>query len=238
MTTLAQVKRTIKPLLDRNPDLALVGRWIIVKPVRHIVRGILIDRTSQADQFSPQWAVMHLFEPRHTIFLSWGSMRMPPHLFYPEEGLWKWSLSQVENTLLTLLEQEALPKLRSIQTIQNLIQMLIELNRSRFSPDAPPLPPFHRDTLTKIIFDVALGDLESGTSLCAKPILAWNSNDGTWDESGKARLCRAQQLCRLLAADDRAGMAALLHEWEAQTVRNLKIEHLWERTPFPLELIA
>jgi hypothetical protein len=35
---------------------------------------------------------------------------------------------------------------------------------------------------------------------------------------------------------DRAGLARLLHSWEAETVKNFKIEHLWEPTPFPLEL--
>jgi hypothetical protein len=35
---------------------------------------------------------------------------------------------------------------------------------------------------------------------------------------------------------DRAGLARLLHEWEAYTVKNFKIEHLGEPTPFPLKL--
>lgn len=52
----------------------------------------------------------------------------------------------------------------------------------------------------------------------------------------KAELRRLKELCRRLAADDRAGLAALLHEWEAQMVKNLKIEHLWQLTPLPLEL--
>ena len=49
-------------------------------------------------------------------------------------------------------------------------------------------------------------------------------------------LRRLRELCARLMADDRAGLARLLHEWEAQTVKNFKIEHLWEPTPFPLEL--
>ena len=44
-------------------------------------------------------------------------------------------------------------------------------------------------------------------------------------------------LCPLLAADDRAGMARLLHQWEAYTVEKLKIGHIYEPTPFPLELM-
>lgn len=39
-----------------------------------------------------------------------------------------------------------------------------------------------------------------------------------------------------LAENDRTGLARVLHEWEAYTVKSFKIEHLWEPTPFPLEL--
>ena len=64
----------------------------------------------------------------------------------------------------------------------------------------------------------------------------WSEETYGCDDDDKAQLRRLKELCRRLAADDRAGLAALLHDWEAQTVRNLKIEHLWEPTPFPLEL--
>ena len=57
-----------------------------------------------------------------------------------------------------------------------------------------------------------------------------------FDEDGKAKYRRLRELCAKLAEDDRAGLAGLLHEWEVYTVKNFKIEHLWEPTPFPLEL--
>lgn len=44
MTTAAQVKKVVRPLLDRHADLALVGRYIYVRPVHHFARAILIDR--------------------------------------------------------------------------------------------------------------------------------------------------------------------------------------------------
>jgi hypothetical protein len=47
-----------------------------------------------------------------------------------------------------------------------------------------------------------------------------------------------RELCAKLAEDDRAGLARLLHEWEAYTVKNFKIEQLWEPTPFPLETVG
>jgi hypothetical protein len=32
-----------------------------------------------------------------------------------------------------------------------------------------------------------------------------------------------------------AARPRLLHEWQAETVKNFKVEHIWEPTPFPLE---
>jgi hypothetical protein len=45
-----------------------------------------------------------------------------------------------------------------------------------------------------------------------------------------------ETLYPLLEADDRPAIARLLHEWEAFTIGKLKLEDIWERTPFPLEL--
>ena len=53
MTTTAQVRQTLHPLLDRNPDLALVGRLLVIRQVHHIVRGIFVDRGSMKEEFVP-----------------------------------------------------------------------------------------------------------------------------------------------------------------------------------------
>jgi len=46
---------------------------------------------------------------------------------------------------------------------------------------------------------------------------------------------KTRALVTLLDAGDYAGIAALLHEWEAITARNFRVEHIWEPTPFPFE---
>ena len=53
MTTISQVKKAVQPLLQRNHDLALVGRLVVLKPVHHILRGVYIDRSSIPDEFMP-----------------------------------------------------------------------------------------------------------------------------------------------------------------------------------------
>jgi hypothetical protein len=40
----------------------------------------------------------------------------------------------------------------------------------------------------------------------------------------------------MLAVDDRPELVRQLREWEAYTVRNLRIESIWQPTPFPFEL--
>lgn len=222
MTTASQVKRALKPLLQRHPDLALVNRTIVVMPVRHVLRGILIDRSGNADRFTPKWFAVHLFEQLQFTPLSWGS-----EIYRRSPSLWRWSNPQDLPLLFEKIEKEALSQLRTISTIDSFADFV---SAHRFRHQLFDWP--HR----RIILDVARGDLDSARSICTARVTS-QTNEGL-DDEGMAKLQRAKELCRLLAVDDRAGMAALLHEWEAQTVRNLKIEHLWEATPFPLETMG
>jgi hypothetical protein len=46
-----------------------------------------------------------------------------------------------------------------------------------------------------------------------------------------------RKLCQLLAVNDRKGMAEILHEMEEASITKSGLTHLWERTPFPIELM-
>ncbi|MET0605308.1 MAG: hypothetical protein ABWZ80_02530 [Beijerinckiaceae bacterium] len=73
MTTIAQVKSAVAPLLARHSDLALVNRFLIVKPVGHLTRGVLIDRRSAKEVFHVRQAIIHLFEPQSSFNLNFGA---------------------------------------------------------------------------------------------------------------------------------------------------------------------
>jgi hypothetical protein len=47
----ADIKRYLKPLLRQRNDLALLGRRLIIRPVRHLLRGVFFDRTSDKYEF-------------------------------------------------------------------------------------------------------------------------------------------------------------------------------------------
>jgi len=44
MTTVADVRKIVAPLLAAHDDLVLVGRMLAIKPVHHILRGVHLDR--------------------------------------------------------------------------------------------------------------------------------------------------------------------------------------------------
>ena len=47
----ADIRHYLKPLLKQRPDLVLVGRLLLVRPVRHILRAVFLDRTSDKYSF-------------------------------------------------------------------------------------------------------------------------------------------------------------------------------------------
>ena len=63
MTTKADARKLTRLLLSRNPDLALVDRMTVVKPVHHLLRCIDLWRTSTTHDFRPVRAIKCLASP-------------------------------------------------------------------------------------------------------------------------------------------------------------------------------
>ena len=225
MTTAAQVKKLVRPLLTRHADLALVGRWIFLTPIHHFARAILIDRTIGPEYFNPRWAVVHLFEWRRFFMLDWGELLGNETSVRP--GLWKISDPNVDLALCREIESKALPALRAIDSLEKYIGFVSGHHFGHKMFDWSEV---------RIIAEVALGDLDAARKTRDEQLVRWSADHPNYDQEDLEELERLRALCARLTADDRAGMASLLHEWEAATVKNLKIEHLWQQTPFPLEL--
>jgi hypothetical protein len=65
----ADLKRYLKPLLKQRSDLVLIGRLLVIRPVRHIIRGVFFDRTSDKYLFKLHVIVRLLLEPGDREFL-------------------------------------------------------------------------------------------------------------------------------------------------------------------------
>ena len=72
MTTVTQIKRVTRPLLERNPDLSLVGRIVVIKPVHHLLRGVFFGRGADPVMFDPMWFVNFLFKPGAGVSDTWA----------------------------------------------------------------------------------------------------------------------------------------------------------------------
>jgi hypothetical protein len=225
MTTIAQLKRAVRPLIDRNPDLALVGRMVVVRPIHHILRGIVFARGIYAEQFRPIWAVIFLFEPSDSLSSNWGES------VYDRRGTWKIAdHDDLPTEMCKAIEEQALPLLRPIKTIDDFVGFA---TKERFRHTHLDLYE-HR----KIFVDIARGDLDSAHSICeymatdsAKKRYLPMKMDEEYDRITK-------ELCPLIAKNDRVGLARLLHKYEEGSARAMKLEKYWEPTPFPIELAS
>jgi hypothetical protein len=222
MTTVAQVRQAVQPLLQRNPDLALVGRLVVLTPVHHILRGVYIDRSLDPGLFVPSWAIIFLFEPRQSFSLNWGEQVYRQ----AEPGVWDIADADTSITMCEAIEKQALALLRPVKTIDDFVRFTA---KERF-----------RDTylalyeLRKVFVDAALGDFDAARSICS--FLATKQATCKHLPRMQEEYDRVtKELCPLITANDRRGLARLLHAYEGQSVKNLKLEQFWEPTPFPIE---
>jgi hypothetical protein len=179
---------------------------VVIKPVHHILRGILIDRSLDPKSFVPNWAANFLFEPSAHFSLYWGTRI---------RGIWDFGVPDLAEKMADAIEREALPTLRSIITIEDFVRFA---DGGWVEDDKPYV-------------DVALGDLRAAQSMCDF-FASLNGRFGIRQEECEHVV---RELCPRIAANDRRGLVRLLHAYEAASVKRLKLEKLWERTPFPIE---
>jgi hypothetical protein len=211
-TAKQEVKAFVAPLLSSHPNMVLIGRAIVLKPVHHLLRTIYIDRTSSAHVCQPNWGVSGLWSKNDSWSLGHGDRL---------HRLWNMTQPDLPRLLVEDVEGIALPKLEAVKTIRDYIALSMPSEEYRIQYVAA----YVRHLLV-------LGEFDE-----ARMILKKDERTRWWlgqlDELGiKDRL---MDLGNDLGRNDRLALAGLFHEWEAYSVEKLKIGHLWERTPFPLE---
>jgi hypothetical protein len=219
MTTVAQVREVVAPLLQRHSDLALIGRRIIIKPVHHLLCGVHIDRSLDPLSFVPTWSVILLPDPQKRFGWLWGNR------VRGSRGTWQTTDPDLCSTMCEAIEKEALAPMRSIKTFDDFISLTSTLRNPRRHLDLYPVE--------RLTVDIARGDLVAAKAICK--FLKTKEGKAEYFYLQEQYERTMQGLCPLVAANDRQGLAAILHSREAQSVKNLKVEKFWERTPFPIE---
>jgi hypothetical protein len=216
-----QVRKMVQPLLQRHADLAFHRLSIVVMPVRHLVRRVMIDRTGGPDLRSVTSHVGFLCQPDGVL----GGRANP---IYPpaKGGGWRlWDPLMAEK-LFEQIEPSVLDELRAIRTLDDYADFL---------HCGVPSPVVYRYHLGYLVVAVARGDLKTAAIMC-KALETGQSRFADPDLADYAAPI-IDRLYPLIQARDRAGLAAVLREYEELTVKESGLEHLWEPTPFTLELL-
>lgn len=222
MTTKKQINRLLGELVERNPDLARSDRFVIIKPLRHVLRSISIDRSITADTPQLLCSIGHFFDPtanRQGITLDrFFTARGAPH---------RWTEPGMPAAFFEACETRILPKLRGVDTIEDMLRFRT-LGSSEFKAAV-------RWVIHQIHFAAAYGRFDRALRRFQR-IKHWDRSRMSWRRLEFEHV--ADELVPLMRANDRDGVIRLLHRWEEDRVRRFGLESIYEPTPFPLELAA
>jgi hypothetical protein len=115
----ADIKRYLKPLLRLRSDLVLRGRLLLIRPVRHIMRGVLLDRTSDKYAFRVYPYLNLLYDsPRSVSYCN------PIH-----ETAWKVYEPYFEPLLLDVLAEDIFARLGALTSLEDFAESLVHADR-------------------------------------------------------------------------------------------------------------
>jgi hypothetical protein len=196
------IKRYLKPLLKERSDLVLVDRLLLIRPVRHILRGVLFDRTSDKYCFRIHRYVQDLSQARGSGGIGYGG-----YFFGPRWHVWQ---PHFEPALMDVLAEDVFERVGKITTLSDLADFIPDEGRFFDSHVTALLLAGERDRALEYVRQIENRDPKY-----------WAG----WAEANRAFL-----------AQDIAAICASFHAREATAARALKIEHIWEPSPFPVEL--
>jgi hypothetical protein len=202
----ADIKRYLKPLLELRSDLALLGRLLIIRPVRHILRGAYFEPTSDKYSFC-----VH----RHIGPLYLGG-----------EGLgddnrlsWTWQVWEpdFQPLLLDVLAREVFENSGKLTTFDALADNVIETTL---------LPGLHTvsDFQACVVVPALAGRPERAAEF-VREIERRRPRMKDWVKEHLDFLDR-----------DISTVCAEFHDKEARIAKVAQLGDLWEPSPFPVEL--
>ena len=226
----AVIRRLLAPLLAKRDDLVLVGPLLLIRPVRHLIRGAEFRWHDRGATCSVARYVRPLYQPSE-LFLQDAvvSGRIADPDFEP--------------MLFDGLAAEIFEPLGKIATIEDFIES--RFGKRLWSAELLPSILLSRG-IEQAKAHVAEFVKRAEVALAeAKDRLAVaDRKNRELMYHRKAELKHAEETVergkRLEAFVVRGEVAAFAHyrAWEAEVARGYKIEHAWEQSPFPAERVA
>jgi hypothetical protein len=209
VVTQDDVERVIEPILDRHKDLTLVGRHLVVKPVRHVLRFIRLGNSIFDDLFN----VTSVVDLTFLRYCSWATNGERP--LY-DNGWAPWDIFNPEEIrhLRHTIEEATLPQLRRVNTIDDYVAYASSASRPHDLLSDHKLMAYI--AIAKGNFDEAIGLVEAAIA--------------------KGWVDHLPKYYELLKKRDRAAVVTFLRKQQAGSIETLGLTNYWQREPFPLEL--
>ena len=203
----SDLKRYLKPLLEKRDDLVLVDRLLLIRPVRHLIRGVYFERSGD-DNFRGWSHVNPLYAPTgQGTGDTFGDYYQMPYCKVREPHF--------QPLLIDSLAEDVFAKLGHIARLNDFAEF--------------PGPTQDRTFFlgANVISLVLAGERDRAAEFVAQYL-----NDGAHTETAKDLI--RQQWERV--SGDIEKVCEEFHAREAATVKALNLEHVWEPSPFPVEL--
>lgn len=200
----ADIKRYLKPLLQQRSDLVLIGRMLVIRPVRHILRGALFDRTSDKYRFTIWPYLMPLWS---------GPPESVGYLHCIHDRTWHVWQPHFEPWLMDCLAADVFALVGQITT--------------------------HHDFATTVSRD------DDSRDACVHAFVLAGEHDRAVEYVRDIEARRAPRndyythwadRKRRFLAGEIENFCVRSHAREAETVKALKLESIWEPSPFPVEV--
>lgn len=237
MSTQAEIQNMLRPYVERRPDLVLIGRAVILRPIRHLLCGYFVDRTSVSHMSRPFWFANLAYLPTPSTGFLWAGDHVP--------RWWDVRAEDFQDRLFARMDR-AFAELRKFNDTVDVFDIELPMNRDLTSysqvqgltrvakGDLEGAEPFLLSEIAYQTRDLA-DHLDYIAKYRRKGSKPWQRDMCIHDLRTKAR-ANNQALIDLVTKRDRTGTANLLREWERLYVQAWKAEKHWISSPFPFEL--
>lgn len=205
----SDIKRYLKPLLQLRSDLVLRERTVMIAPVRHLMRGALLDRTSSKYDFN----VWHFVKPLYGDLQGIG---LGATLLGNNMSVWQ---PHFQELLMDSLAEDVFAGVGRVTTFEQFAALAT-------------------DTAGPISDQVIAMILAGGWDYAAEYIESMRlppESDDDLDAAHEFRLGVLNEE-RDRFGGDISALCAAYHTREAENVKALKLEQYWARSLFPVEL--
>ncbi len=206
----ADLKRYLKPLLQQRSDLVLIGRLLIIRPVRHLLRGVFFDRTSDKYRFRVLRCVKPLFSVEDAFRFNFCTEIHPP--------AWTVWEPHFEALLFDALAEDVFQRVGKVTSLAN------------FGGDLGIGDLDFRDCFEVRVAALLLAGQRERAAELIEMELARTEREGY----GYGHYVAGKQ--RALLERDVESLCAEFRVKESEAAKVLKLGDAWEPAPFPAEV--